>query len=347
MSTAPGVAKLSYYNYGPLLSYNATYNVCVGGRGLGKTFGAKERSLKNWFKSREQFFYLRRYKDEISKAGPTFFDDLAYKFPYADFRTVGGLAQTASAETRGLKKREWDTVGFFGALSVAQQFKSVPFPRVTTLLYDEFIIETGNTQYLRDEVTKFNNHYATIDRWNDRLKVFMLANSVSMNNPYFIEWRIRPDEGREFQTAFKGFVAVHFPDARQFQSEVYATKFGQFIQESSPDYAEYAVGNVFADAHDELIARKTANARYRFTVESRSGTFSVWKDSETGLFYGQRKRPNLERIFTLDRNRVTVDRTFIDFNSPVLSPLRASFNTGRVWFDEPSTRNAFIEIFKR
>ncbi|MDV2687714.1 phage DNA encapsidation protein, partial [Alkalihalophilus lindianensis] len=65
--------------------------------------------------------------------------------------------------------------------------------------YDEFILEKGNVQYLRDEVAAFNNFYSTVDRYQERVVAYLLANAVSMNNPFFIEWNIRPDEGLEFQ----------------------------------------------------------------------------------------------------------------------------------------------------
>lgn len=340
--------KFTYYNYGQLLSYNAGYNCVAGGRGIGKSFGIKERSIKDWFKKREQFFYLRRYKDEIGKSAPLFFDDIAHKFPFADFRVRGGVAESASAETRGQKKREWSVLGYFGALSVGQQYKSVPFPAVTKLIYDEFIIEKGNTVYLRDEVTAFNNFFNTVDRYQDKTKAFLLANAVSMDNPFFVEWHVRPDEGREWQTFHDGFIVVHLPDSDKFQAEVANTRFGQFLMKSSPEYAEYAISNKFADANAELVESKTADAKYRFTLETQRQTFGCWFDLGLGRWYITRKRPRgNERVFTLERSNMGEGKTYLEFGSKPLGALRTAFNHGRVWFDEPGTRNLFLDIFKR
>ena len=38
------------------------------------------------------------------------------------------------------------------ALSTSAQHKSTPYPKVTTIIFDEFIIETGTIHYLKDEV---------------------------------------------------------------------------------------------------------------------------------------------------------------------------------------------------
>jgi hypothetical protein len=351
------MANLDYYDFSPIRSYNATYNVIAGARGLGKSFGFKDICLNDWFKKREQFFYLRRYKDEISKSGPLFFDDVAYKFPHADFRVRGSVGEVASAETRGQKKREWETIGYFGALSVGQQYKSVPFPLVTKIGYDEFILEKGNVPYLRDEVAAFNNFFSTVDRYKEKTKAFLLANAVEMTNPFFIEWDIRPDEGKEFQTRHsvtmkdgskRPFIVVHLPEASKFARQVSSTGFGQFLSQSDPEYAEYAVNNKFADAHTELIAPKTSDSKYRFTLETQSQIVSIWFDLASNRFFVTRKRPRAgEKIFTLEKAKAGPGKVVLEYGSRPLSVVRTAYNQGRMYFDTPATRNLFLDVFKR
>lgn len=346
------VAKLDYYEYGSVRSYNAQYNAIAGARGLGKTYGAKVNVVEEWFKKRRQFFLLRRYRDEIKKAAPSFFADIAHLFPHADFRSIGGIAQVASAETRGMKKREWETLGYFGALSQQQQYHGTSFHHVRTIIFDEFILHRGAGIYLPDEVTAFNNFYSTVDRNRNETKAFLLANSVEMANPYFIEWNIRPDEGREFQVFARNddgtpFGVVHLPSSEKFQSQVRATKFGRFLEKTSPEYAEYAIGNQFHDATDERLAKKSSEAKYRFTLETRSQTVSIWYDMNTRLFYAVKRRPKNERIFVIDRNKMGSGKTYIEYGSKIMSMLRTAWNHDRILFDEPNTRNLFLDIFKR
>jgi len=343
-----------YYEYNKVLSYNGTYNFIVGGRGLGKTFGGKKKAFNDFIKTGDQFIYLRRYKPELAASKQTFFADIMHEFPNYDFRVSGGEAQIAPKSDAGEKTRAWLTMGYFIALSQAQANKSVSFHNVKTIIFDEFIIEVGNSHYISNEATVFNNFYSTVDRWQDKTKVFFLANSVSIMNPYFMEYNIKPDEtGKEFVTSNsvvvnnkkKFFIVCHFPDAENFKNSVYETAFGQFIKET--EYANYAVGNEFADNAGNLINAKGAEARYLFSLETKKGKFSVWINSFTRQYFVQAKIPKTEVVYTMLPDKMSEDKILMSFSDLPLAQLRTAFRQGRVLFDEPQTRNAFTEISKR
>ena len=350
MQAGTGKVK-SFYNYGRLLSYNATFNMAVGGRGIGKTYGAKKIVLKAAIKSGiedgEQFILLRRYKEELSLAKNTFMADIQEQFPDYDFKSQGFSFMAAPAETRDDKKRKWHIIGYFISLSTAQSYKGVSFHRVTRIIFDEFILEKSATHYLPDEAKIFLNFFSTVDRYKDKTKVFFLANSVSIENPYFIEYEITPDKADEngFVKVGDGFMIVHFIDSDEFENEVYQTKFGRFIQQT--DYAEYAVANKFSDNHKHLIGGKPSRAKYFLTLETKSYSMSIWYDAYEGIYYAQKKRPKVEDIFVLNPEQVTEDKILITFQDKTLGRLRTAFRHGRILFDIPATRNAFLETFKR
>ena len=336
-----------YYNFDKLASYQGTYNFLVGGRGLGKTYGSKERATKRFFKRGEQFIYLRRYKPELAAAMSTFFADYAHKFPDYDFRVMNRRAECSPVSARDDKKREWQTMGYFIALSTAQGQKSVSFPKVTTIIYDEFIIEKGSVPYLQNEANAFNNFYVTVDRFQDKTTVFFLANSVSIKNPYFIAYKIRPDEEKEFviPAQYKGFVVCHFPDADNYQSSVFNTAFGQFI--AGTEYADFAVSNKFKDNNDNLIQLKGSRSRCQYIIETKDGKFSVWYDNMRGEYFVSARLPNNMMTFTMVPENVDVDKKLILFNDIPMQQLRTAFRTGKLLFDDPSTRNVFVEVFNR
>ena len=75
-------------------------------------------------------------------------------------------------------------------LSTAQDLKSSNFNKVKTIIFDEFIIESGQKKYyLKDEVFVFLNLIETIARLRN-VRIFLLANSVTVTNPYFLYFDI-------------------------------------------------------------------------------------------------------------------------------------------------------------
>ena len=338
--------KFSYYTFDKILSYNGVFNFVLGSRGLGKTYGAKKLVFRNFFKRGEQFIYMRRYKDELKTARNTFFADIQPEFPDYDFRVVGEEAQCSPVKLRDEKKRQWKTMGYFIELSTSQSRKSVAYPLVTLILFDEFIIEKGLIHYIPDEATVFTNFFSTVDRYQDKTRVLFLANSVSIMNPYFMEYDIFPDQVKEYGTKDDGFIAYHFADSKQFNNEVYATRFGKFIKGKS--YADYAVESRFRDNHDSLTGDKEPTARYAYSIETTLGTFSVWLDWSSGqaIYFIQSKRPKQEELYTLIPEAMSEGKTLLLRNSKRLQMLRAAFTQARTVFDTPKSRNAFIKVFE-
>lgn len=336
-----------YYTYDQVCSYNAVYNFIVGQRGNGKTYGAKAMAIRKFLRKREMFIYLRRYMPELSTRH-SFFADVQHEFPDYDFRVLGIYAQCAPVETRDDKKRKWETMGYFIALTRAQHYKGLSLPDVTTIIFDEFIIEkNGVLKYLPDESAIFNNFFYTVDRGQDKTRVYFLSNSASMMNPYFIAYDIQPDISGEFETReYNGdrFIVVHFIDASRFAESVYRTRWGKFIHGS--EYAAYAVENQFSDAHHELVEDKSSNAKYHYTLETSKGSFSVWYDMHENVWYVLKKRPRgNENIVTLVPENMGEGKRFVAKNDPLIGSLRTAWRYDRARFDTPGTRNIFTEVF--
>lgn len=347
--------RLKWYNFNKILSLNAMIHFIVGPRGNGKTYGAKKKAIKDAITKKRQFIYVRRYKEELGLAREAFFDDIVAndEFPEWDFRVQGRVAQMAHAETRDAKKRPWIDIGYFVALSSGQSYKSVPFPNVWTIIYDEFILEKSATHYLPNEPDLFMNFLNTVDRSKDQVRVFFLANAVSIMNPYFLEYDIKPGEMGEMGRMGllddgTYYVAYHFIHDETFIEQVSATKFGQFIKQT--EYGKYAIMSEFSDNHQELIGTKPPEARYVMTIESKDGEFSLWRGrDERGVltFWAQSWLPKQQDRYTLALDRVTDEKAYLPYGDKRSQMLRQYYNSGRIRFDLAQTRNMFIHIFKR
>lgn len=336
---------LEYYSFDKIYSFNATYMFLIGARGLGKTYGAKKKAIAAFLRNGEQFIYLRRYSTELRGRG-TFFADIQYEFPDTDFRVNGQFAQCSPASERKTKHREWETLGYFVQLSNAQAQKSVAYPKVTTIIFDEFIIEKGALHYLPDEAKAFNDFYSTVDRWKDKTRVLFLANAVSIMNPYFLEYGIEVNASTgEFVRKHDGFIVCHFADSAKFATGVFQTNFGRFIQ--GTEYANYSVDSSFKDNTDRMVGFKPKEAKYAFTLETRKGTFSVWGDSTYARWFIQEKRPKAEVVYTLVPEWMGEGKFLMTYTDRLLQMLRSSFKGDRVRFDSPRAFNTFVEIFRR
>lgn len=332
-----------YYDFGPLLSRNGTYNFIVGGRGIGKSYGAKKRCVARAIKHGEEFIYMRRFKEELKTAKGSFFADIQHEFPNFVFKVEGDYAYYARA-TDDEKNRKWVRMGYFYSLTTTQTIKSTAFPLVKTIVYDEFIAAKGRRDLGSAEFNMFNDFYNTVDRFQDRVRVLFLANSVSIMNPYFLALDIRPDQGGEWLSIRNGFGICHFPEVDNYKAMAMGSKFGRFIKDT--EYENYAIGNKFGDAHHKLIGKKGGSAIYWYTLDTGKGLFALWQDRMSGELFIQSKRPKDEVVFVLDPDRVETGRHLLARNDARIKFLRTMFERAMVVFDKPATRNIFLEVFK-
>lgn len=119
-----------YYDGGQAISYNALFTFCIGGRSIGKTYYFKKKAIRDFIKKKKQFIYLRRYKEELQKTIGTFFNDVKQEFPDHTFTIKSNRFYI-----------DGEIAGFYFPLSTSHILKSMSFPDVYTIIYDEFIID--------------------------------------------------------------------------------------------------------------------------------------------------------------------------------------------------------------
>ena len=110
-----------YYSYSRILSYNAFLNFLIGERGVGKTYGAVKFVTKEFIKKGHQFVYLRRYKSDLKKSVPTFFDSISNNNEFPEHKL------TSKGNSLFIDDKQ---AGFAVTLSTAQDLKSSNFDKV-------------------------------------------------------------------------------------------------------------------------------------------------------------------------------------------------------------------------
>lgn len=163
----------TYWDIIKILSKGCFLNVCMGGRGIGKTTQANILGCMDFRDKGEEFIYLRRYKTECS-AQEKLLDNIADNINFKGDKKGGGSYIWGG-----------NTLGYIIPLSIAQQYKSMNFSNVSLIIYDEAIIPTGsNIHYLKDEVVALLEFASTVFRHRKNGKILVLGNNLNFFNPY-------------------------------------------------------------------------------------------------------------------------------------------------------------------
>lgn len=250
-----------------VLSYNCLFHFIVGNRGAGKTYGSKKLAIKHFLKTGRQFVYLRRYKTEFDGFN-NFFADVSQEFPDVEFEVKGKLLYINK-----------ELAGYGIALSTALTKKSISYHLVDYILFDEFVVDKGHIRYLPNEVTMFLEFYETVARMRENVRVLFLSNAVSIVNPYFLYWDIKPKKGKEFTKV--GHMMIQFVQNDEFREAKYKTKFGQIIKGTR--YGNYAVENEFLNDNMNFVEKKKGSAKFEFSVVYKEHTYGFWMDYKEGL----------------------------------------------------------------
>lgn len=325
----------TYWDCHDLLTRNGMFNFAIGGRGTGKTYDAKYKRIRHFLKTGKRFIYLRRYKTEFEDKDK-FFADIVDNFPEHEFdvRGMTGFIRPASDEEKNPHK--WEPLCYFVTLANALTKKSVPYPDVDMIIFDEFIIDKGSLHYCSNEVKQFLDFYNTVDRFEDRCRVLFLANAVTLTNPYFIYWRLKPRKEKRFCSAAGGTVVCEMVQSEKFRAKVDKTKFGQLIKGTA--YYDYAVGNSFRDDNNAFIARKTEEAQFYYAIKFDGRSVGVWVDYDEGNYYVCGKIPKNARVITLTKDDMQPNLVMIERNSIYMRSLKRMYMQGSVFFDSIETR---------
>lgn len=314
-----------YYDINRTLSRQRLFNFVIGARGCGKTYGAKKQVIKQFLRTGAQFVYIRRYETELPAAEiRNFFDDVAEEFPDHEFKAWNGIFRI-----------DGEVAGWYIALSKAVMLKSIPFPNVKLIIFDEFIIEVGMYQYLPNEVRAFLDCYNTISRDRD-VTVLFLSNAITMANPYFIYFDIKFEKA---QTVYlTEFMSVELLESREYSEHVAQTKFGRMI--ASTEYGKYAIQNKFLLDTDTFLEPMPPGCSYICTFVINKRDIGFYVNSEGSLWYLSEKTDRTcPRRFTLNIEEHTEQSILAAKNNLYVSSMINKFCQGLIRFDTQSAKN--------
>ena len=345
-----------FWNIRQTLTHNVLINVIVGNRGGGKSYGAKEWCIDNFIKKREQFGYIRRYKDDLKEPMERFFDDIKHLYPDYEFKTEKRKFYIRLKPAD--EKEPWtdeDIAGYGFWLSTADNKKSVPYPFITTLIFDEFLLDDGLQTYIKNEPKKLLSLYETIARPgtnHPRVVLFLLANALSVTNPYFLYWDLKMPTKQDKNDKWiwkhpTRPILVEDVRNEKFIDAKMNTEFGQLI--AGTDYADYSINNKFLLDDETFIEKKSINARYYFTFIFRKKEYGVWLDVSLGkMWVSESVDPSFPMRYSITLKDHQPNTLLFKRLSQQghLKALVENYKLGNVYFENMNVKNITYDVLK-
>lgn len=172
---------------------DAYYYMVIGERSNGKTYSALDHCLEQYFTKGEQFAYIRRFGEDIRKKqlsnlfAAHIENGRIHELSKGEWSSVdytGNKFRLARTGEDGTVEYSEEFIGYAFDLNSMEHYKSISFPKITTVVFDEFL---SRQSYLPNEFMLFTNSLSTIIRLRKNVKIFMLGNTVNKYCPYFGE----------------------------------------------------------------------------------------------------------------------------------------------------------------
>lgn len=325
-----------WYDIGQTLSYNCLFNFVIGSRGCGKTYGAKKRAIKLFLDKGYQFVYLRRFQDELKETAESYFNDIILnnEFPEIKIEYKDGVYYVNDK-----------IAGYAMALTKAKDYKSIAYPMVYFIIFDEFLIEdNGYSRYLKNEVKQFLNFYMSIDRYRGCI-VFFLANSVAMINPYTLYFNLQLPYGSNIVR--KNDVLLQLVQNDEYIQNRKNTRFGKMI--AGTEFEEYAIENRFADNNKNFIRRKTKKAKMLFAFVYLGDKYGVWVDYDNSMmFVSLDIDTSCKILYSLTTDDHTPNTMLLNNinRSPFFKNLIDNYKNGLVYFESAKIKSILYDIMR-
>ena len=286
-----------------------TFNIIVGGRGTGKTFGFLEQLRLD---NPRPFLLMRRTQVQADLiSNPRFSPLLAldrvrgcHTITKKINKYIGGIYE-AEVNKDGTMEAYGPPLGYTAALSSIHNVRGYSAD-VDDIIFDEFNPEKGERQTISDEFNSFRNAYETLNRnreleGRDPIRVWMLSNSNTLGNPYFIGLRIVEQvdkmirKGQEvWKDPERGLMVVNLA-ASPISEKKAATALYRL---TGPDeFTGMALGNEFSQ---EARSRTGSIPLRELIPLVQIGELQIYRHKGGRQLYGSLHRSGAPEVFSTD-----------------------------------------------
>ena len=271
-----------YLDIRKILNFKKTFNFIVGGRAIGKTYGALLTAIED----NHTIMFMRRTQSQA---------DMINKSEFSPFKAIE-MDKHIKIDVRPASKYnavftlDDRIIGYSCALSTISNLRGFDASDVDLLIYDEFISEP-HERPLKNEGAAFLNAYETMNRnrelkGKDPIQCLFLANAFNIANPLFLELGLvgRCEKMKEkHQSVFidnERSVTIIFPDASKISERKKKTALYKLTKDSS--FNRMALSNDFVfNPTDNIQSMSLVEFKPVVTV----GEITIYKHKSGKLFY--------------------------------------------------------------
>lgn len=302
-----------YLDFEKIAARKTPFNIIIGGRGTGKTFGALKYVTDRYKQSGRKFILLRRTQVQLDKISNAAFSP--FKSVDSDF-----YMKSIIKNVYGIYHGEEKTPAGYGvALSTISSLRGFDASDVDTVIYDECIGEK-HERPIKNEGDALLNAYETINRNRELagiapVKMFLLANANDLANPIFVSLGlVTPAENMKrknvdfYEDAARGYSLYILGETPIGKAK---KNTALYKMAGGTEFEAMAIGNDFAA--DEMAGIKTMPLN-GFAGVCSVGEIDIYKHKSKSLYYITPARGGISKRYAsseMDLRRFRRERYYL------------------------------------
>lgn len=322
-----------------------------GNRGGGKTVAGKDFVLQNYIKTGRKFIWLVRFGNQIYNTSLSFMKDLQdietdYFKQYRKYEmTDKCIVNDAICELR----LNGEVCGYTIAINAADNIKrrSSMFVDCDWMLFDEF--QPLNGRYIENEVEMLINIYTSVARGGGEhvrnVRILMLANSISLLNPYYYELdiaqRIQPETKYLRGNGWILYRYMNYEAADAIKTKGISKVFG-----ADNKMVSNSAGDGYYIDDSKFIEKPESPGRPIYAIKYKDKIYGVWIHS---LYYyiSNKYDPAVKLKIAATLQDHDQEWRFIQYKSDINYKLLYNmYNNGYVRFQDLGCKEAFFKFLR-
>ena len=182
---------MKYYSYDNIDKQDATYNLIIGQRANGKTYGALKKIIDAYIDEQLPSAYIRRLDEQVKpKYIQNLFNPLLDHIQQRTNGRYNAIVYRSNSfflahivhDTQIKDVQDKKPFCRTYSINTAETSKGADAGEIKYIVFDEFITRAF---YIQNEFILYQNLLSSIIRNRSGVKIYMLANTVNKHCPYF------------------------------------------------------------------------------------------------------------------------------------------------------------------